>query len=38
MCVSNPDRSPLESIVETHPQLQPDALSLFAMISGEYFP
>jgi len=23
MCVCNPERSPLKSIVETHPQLQP---------------
>ena len=34
--VSNPDRSPFESIAETQPQLQPALLRLSAMIS-QYF-
>jgi hypothetical protein len=36
MCVCNPDRSSLVSIVETQPQLQPALLRLSAMIS-QYF-
>ena len=35
MCVSNPDRSPLESTAETQPQLQPALLRLSAMNKDE---
>ena len=33
MCVCNPNRSPVESIAETQPKLQPALLRLSAMIS-----
>src|SRR6476620_8840192 len=36
MCVHNPDRSPLESIAETQPQLHPALLRLSAMISQDF--
>jgi len=35
MCVCNPDRSPLEPIVETHPQLQP-ALGIVDRLRGDW--